>query len=139
MLCWCCAFVPIAAQTDTGGYVTLSADTSWDHTINESSLILKLQVNDIKYMTDQGIFSCEVLKVVKGIYKEKKANWTMEMIELSVQRWEKRFRAIWPKDLKTPFIVYAGFYTTQFDNFHLEDKSTGKRYNFYMSATDFKK
>jgi len=129
----------VYSQIDSEGSVSFQTDTTWNHEIEESSLILKLQVNDIKYMTDQGIFSCDVLKVIKGIYKEKKASWIMEMIELSVERWEKRFRAIWPKDLKTPFTVYAGFYTTEYDNFDLEDKSTGKRYNFYMSVTEIKK
>jgi hypothetical protein len=129
--------IRLLAQTDTTTAWFPWEDTTWSHSISECDLILKLMITPASYVTDGGQFVGKILKVEKGFFKEKKVSWLMGMIEISTSRWEGRYEAIYPKDWKTPYIVYAGFMKTSSQHPHLFDKKSKQGYEFFMSVEKF--
>ena len=103
------------------------ADTLWNHTIEEADLVIKVSVNNRFYVTEAGSFECEIIKVIKGEYKEKKLSFHIELVENSRERFKKRFDA-----LMNHKIVTIGF--TKDKKFCCKDiKINGIDYAFFMS------
>jgi hypothetical protein len=125
-------FLDGSAQ-DTLKRMDIFTDTAWNHTLDDAQLILKVRVNTHLYMTDQGIFDCTVLNVEKGDFQSKKLNFLLEMVEFSRERYEKRFRAL--DNYNVPYEIYIGFLESKNGYAEVEDKSTGKKYGFFMSST----
>jgi hypothetical protein len=69
-------------------------DTLWNHTIEESDLILKVMLTDKKYVTEAGMFTGKVLQVTKGNCSLNKISFYLELIENSTSRYKSRFDAI---------------------------------------------
>lgn len=113
-------------------------DSTWNHSIMEADLVLKINVIQTYYITDGGIFEAEILEVVKGNFTRKKLSWSMGMIESSTERWEKRYRAIWPKDLKNPCITYVGFNLMLKNVPEDPKKPFSDYYEFFMSDNEIK-
>jgi hypothetical protein len=112
-------------------------DSIWTHSINECDLILQLHITSTFYVSDGGSFMGKVMKVEKGKFKERNVSWTMGMIEDSRERWNGRYKAIYPEDWKKPYKVFAGFMKTKSDYPDLYDKSTRQGYDFFMSVEKF--
>lgn len=112
-------------------------DSSWNHSLDEADVVLKINVTKTYYITDGGIFEAEVLEVVKGSCKRNKISWSMGMIEISTERWEKRYRAIWPEDLKTPFTTYVGFNIIRKNLPDDPSKPFSNYYEYFMSSKVF--
>jgi hypothetical protein len=129
--------IRLLAQTDTTSEWLPWEDTTWSYSISECDLVLKLKITSTSYVTDGGQFVGKVLKVEKGFFKEKNVSWSMGMMEISTSRWRGRYQAIYPKDWKTPYIVYAGFMKTTGKNSDLFDQHSKQGYVFFMSVQKF--
>jgi hypothetical protein len=113
-----------------------NGDTTWPYTINDADIILKVQVNTHVYETFQGLYTCTVVKVIKGKFGAKKIDFDLGMIESNMERYEKRFRAL--DNYHVPFEVYIGLLENKNGYPEIEDKSTGEKYEFFMSAKDLR-
>ena len=102
-------------------------DTSWNHKIKEADVVLQVKMTSKQYVTEAGMFGCEVLKVVKGTCSARKLSFYLELIESSVTRFQKRFDALMDKEMVT-----IGF---KKDNTITKNlKIDGVWYSFFMSA-----
>lgn len=125
-----CIYAQVNGESAQVGMYT---DTTWNHHIDESDLILQLWIEESVYVTDGGYFSGKVMKVIKGEFSDKKFQMNVGLIEFSSERYEKRLRAISPKDWKKPFAVYVGFKKTDY-HFNLQDSKTQQKYVLFMSV-----
>jgi hypothetical protein len=112
-----------------------SGDTAWTNIITDADLILKVRIDKHYYMTMSGSFIGEVVKVVKGEFENRKIDFVLGMVEFTTDRYEKRFRAL--DNYNVPYEVYLGFMESD-TNADLEDKKTGKKFVFFMSAKDLR-
>lgn len=84
----------------TNGQQT-NQDTLWNHTIEESDLILKVMLTDKKYVTEAGVFTGKVLQVIKGNCSLDTISFYLELIENCSSRYKSRFDAITHKTFIT--------------------------------------
>lgn len=102
-------------------------DTTWNHKIKEADIVLQVKMTSKQYVTEAGMFACEVLKVVKGTCNARKLSFYLELIESSVTRFQKRFDALMDKETVT--ISFK-----KDDSITKNLKIDGVWYAFFMSA-----
>lgn len=135
----------LIAQGDTGichsGPVTLFFDTTWNHHIMESDLILQVEVTNRMYCTGSGSYECNVLQVIKGEFLQEKIGFALSTMEWSQERLKKRFGGIDPgyENPRHPYTAIIGFKNATNGYFELQDKSNGKKYAFFMSEKNLTK
>jgi hypothetical protein len=113
-------------------------DSTWTHTLHDADVVVKVRVNTHYYMTFQGLFTCDVLEVMKGSFEDKKLDFDIGMMESSAERYEKRFRAI--DNYEVPFTVYIGLLKAgPKDPSEIGDKKGHQRYEFFMSSKLYNK
>jgi len=133
----------VFSQTDTqsichSGTVTLQLDTTWNHSIMESDLILYVEVRNTMFVTQAGIFEVDVLQIIKGEYNDTTFSIYLDFIDSSRERLEKRLGGICssfdPK--KVPYKCYLGFKSDKQYQYQIEDSKTNQKYYFFMSQKD---
>lgn len=133
----------LMAQTDTQSiiqseHINLYFDTTWNHSIIESDLILYVEIQKTMMVTQAGIFEGKILQVVKGEYSDTTFSIYLELIEFSRERSEKRLAAICPPFDKEqpPYRCYLGFKKDKLYYYSITDSKTKRNYYFFMSEKD---
>jgi hypothetical protein len=138
-------FLPFGlfAQSDTqrichSGPVTLVFDTTWNHSIMESDLILHVEIQKTMMVTQAGSFQGKVLQVIKGEFNDSNFSIYLELIEFSIERSMKRLSAICPPfdETKYPYRCYVGFKKNYELWNSIKDPVTKDDYGFFMSQKD---
>ena len=134
--------VGLYAQSDTqqiciSETVTLNIDTTWNHHIMESDLILYVEVTKVFFITTAGYFSGNVLQVVKGEYNDQKFGTNVSFIDFSVKALQKRTAAICPStEVKLPYKCFIGLNRIKGNYGDMKDPITKQWYKFFISEKD---
>jgi hypothetical protein len=129
----------VFSQTDTQPVPIIHFDTTWNHHILESDLILYVEIQHVYMVTEAGGFEGKVIQVIKGEYSDTNFSINLELIEFSRIRMEKRLSAICPafdNKWKIPYRCYVGFVRSGPYYDFIIDPSTQRKYYFFMSEKD---
>lgn len=100
------------SQVDTAQIITIQFDTTWNHSILESDLILYLEIDRTIFVTQAGVFSGKILQVIKDEYNDSNFSIHLDLIEFFRERSEKRLGAICPlfDKMKLPLQMLCRIY-----------------------------
>jgi hypothetical protein len=132
----------LSSQSDTPHVISVQFDTTWNHHILESDLILYVEIQHAIFVTQAGSFTGKILKVYKGEFNDTNFSINLDLIEWSQTRWDKRLSAIFPgfDNLRFPYRCVVGFTKENKTWNFIKDPRTKRVYHLFMSDTeaDFK-